>query len=109
MNGEPTYRYVKGEGWVPSLTIGSGVVHGRQGKRFCIEIRKPEPGERFTWTMGVTGRFFTDGKPDQTKWDKWAKDNKVGLDAFVIYDKSDYDPQFFQFESRCFVVAVPVD
>lgn len=66
---EPTYEYIKGQGWVvqPPHPV-SDVYTLKTGERFRFEFRKPRPGEYYD-AASKGSRWFPGEVPD---WDDWG-------------------------------------
>lgn len=49
---EPTYHFVKGQGWVIGPDFETAEFTLRDGRRARLEARPPQPGERYTAAWG---------------------------------------------------------
>ncbi len=77
MSEEPTYEYIKGTGWVPSLTKISSRVFGKW--RMTIFDRKPEIGEPYFLYVTDIEAFFKEIEADtwfRNKFDMENVDNE---------------------------------
>jgi hypothetical protein len=77
---EPTYTYVKGEGWVPEIGHLATDCHGVKIRVFC---RKPSIGEAF-FVCSDNGEFGTPDQPNVARGIKYFVDN--GIDAFLRWN-----------------------
>lgn len=67
---EPTYEYVKGQGWI-ALTYDFVVVNMRNGKIYRFENRKPVKGELYATVYSGNKMFSVNGlglEPDIHKF-----------------------------------------
>lgn len=92
---EPTYQYVKGQGWV--LTTGTVAVM-RCGKRIRVECRPPNPGEHYDCGGGDT--FRTNGKEDPELWAEHMK--SMHYNSLIVAGRADA-------KWGIVAVAVPID
>lgn len=82
---EPTYEYVKGQGWVVSNTPRSATGYLTTGERFHFEFRMPLPGEYYDAVGKNNPRFFIDGFP---LWDKWLVGyNLLGRPHLCVWEE----------------------
>jgi hypothetical protein len=93
---EPTYEFVKGQGWVPFNN--ERVITMSCGTCVKLEYRLPDNGER--WDSG-TKVYWGGTEPD---WDRWIEHFK----AIEYDDLCNYTPRETLPESDFVIVAVPV-
>jgi hypothetical protein len=90
---EPTYVYVKGEGWVPR-TPGSEsffcMYTDVDGDIWEVHDRKPDPGER--WTVLLAGEdilaalnWFTDKREPLNNIGKWEAHFANAFDHYLTF------------------------
>jgi hypothetical protein len=47
MSEEPTYRFVRGQGWIPGIYTHDYITRTLGHIQVTVEMRNPEPGERY--------------------------------------------------------------
>lgn len=68
MNNEPTYEYVKGQGWVIQPN-DNHIITMQCGTRVRLESRPPKSGE--SYDCGGIGECW--GKQSAPNWENWVK------------------------------------
>lgn len=77
---EPTYEYIKGQGWTIVQPI---IVTMACGTRVTLEFRKPRPGERATFNYVRDPGF---------SWERWAQvSTYLGTSVRSHLDTEDFD------------------
>lgn len=93
---EPTYEYVRGQGWVPSV---GQIVTMECGTKVRLEIRDPRPGERKQQNR-MPCHWVTDGKPNY-KWTDYIRTCRYEWEhVWDVHEVAD--------EDKLYVVLVPL-
>ena len=97
MNDEPTYEFVKGQGWVVTRYTSASKIY--DGSRFTAIRRLPGPGERFF-------DCFPEETPEhiiKIAIQRWSN----GLPVGGLYEN--YVDRFNYFETRKNVITILVE
>lgn len=86
---EPTYNYVKGQGWIPGPAFETANVDHRKGK-FRIELRDPKVGEYYGCFSLFDKEFLKNGRADIHKLADYCNKTCTDWEAYtMLYRETD--------------------
>lgn len=94
---EPTYRFIKGQGWVPSTDSVLATVTMQGGVKVNLIERVPNPGEKYYYCSKDRSAYYHDGKGDVQSWSTYVSSQRLDFvgaadEATVAVGEYSYGP-----------------